>query len=254
MKKILIFTLIMIFTFGVFVFADDLIGEEIISRVDEGMKVDNKFMEEEMILISGSGTERSRGLNIWNKQGQDEDKMMLKFTEPANIEGTGFLMIGDDMWLYLPALGKVKRIAGSAKQGAFMGSDLTYEDMESLGNTGFSNDYDVEKLSDSEIEDKEIYHLSLIPTDNDISYSKLEIYVDKDLFLPLKIDYYNNDELFKILKTFEHQEVNGYNIAMRMEMENIESGSKTILKISNVEFPEELEDEIFTIRNLERGM
>lgn len=255
MKKILILTLIMIFTFGVFVLAEDLTGEDIITRVDQEMKVDNKFMQEEMILISGSGTERSRTVNIWNKQGEENDKMLVKFTKPANIEGTGFLMISDDMWLYLPALGKVKRIAGSAKQGNFMGSDLSYEDMESLGNSGFLKDYDIEKLNDSMLKDKEVYHLRLTPTNQDMSYSKLEMYVDKDLFLPLKIDYYiDDDTLLKTLTTYDHQEVNGYNLAMRMEMENVEGGSKTILKIKNVEFPEELEDEIFTIRNLERGV
>ncbi|MBS3812119.1 MAG: outer membrane lipoprotein-sorting protein [Halanaerobiales bacterium] len=255
MKKILILTLIMIFTFGVFISADDLTGKEIISRVDQEIKIDNKLMEEEMILISDSGTERSRSLNIWNKQGQDDEKMLLKFTEPANIKGTGFLMIGDDMWLYLPALGKIKRIAGSAKKGNFMGSDLSYEDMEALGNTGFLDDYEVEKLSNNKVDDKETYHLKLMPTDKDLSYTKLEMLVDKDLFLPVKIDYYTNDgKLLKTLRTYDHQKISGHNIAMRMEMENVESGSKTILKVYKVEFSDELKKEIFTIRNLERGV
>ena len=256
MKKVLSLLLIIVFAFGISAIADELTAEDIITKVDQEMKVENKYMEQEMILISGSGTERSRSLQVWNKKGDENDKMMAKFTEPANIKGTGILMVGDDMWLYLPALGRVKRIAGSAKQGDFMGSDLTYEDMEALGSNGFANDYEVELLGEEKLEayENETYLLKLIPTDEEISYSKLEMYVDKEIFLPLKINYYINDKLSKVLKTSNHKQVNDNYLAMVMEVEDIDKKSKTILKVKNVEFPEEIEDEIFTVRNLERGV
>lgn len=256
MKKVLSLFLIMVFTFGITAAANEMKAEDIITKVDQEMKAENKFMEQEMILISGSGTERSRSLQVWNKEGEEDVKMMAKFTEPANIKGTGILMEGDDMWLYLPALDKVKRIAGSAKQGDFMGSDLTYEDMEALGNTGFKNDYEVELLGEEKLEGYEnnTYLLKLVPADEKISYSKLEMYVDKEIFLPLKINYYNDGKLSKVLKTTDHNQIEGNYLAMIMEIKDVEKGSKTTLKVKNVEFPEEIEDEIFTVRNLERGV
>src|SRR5690554_2730633 len=108
-----------------------LTGEEVLGNLDEIMKVDNKVMEQEMVLYTATGSERSRDVRVWNKTDEDgAKKMLLRFIAPANIAGTSFLIVDDDMWLYMPALGKVKRIAGSAKQGNFMGSDLSYEDME----------------------------------------------------------------------------------------------------------------------------
>lgn len=254
-KKVLSLTLVLVFILGIVVNADDLTGKDIITKVDQEMKAENKIMEQEMILESSSGSKRNRSLQVYNKQGDENDKMMARFTEPANIKGTGFLMVGEDMWLYLPALDKVKRIAGSAKQGSFMGSDLSYEDMEALGNTGFSKDYDIERLEDKTIEgfEQETYYLRLIPKEKDVTYSKLEMYVDKEQFLPLKINYYQDENLVKVLTTSDHEEIDGKNMAMVMEMKNIDSGSKTILKIKDVEFPEEMQDGLFTVRYLERG-
>lgn len=256
MKKVISLVIIMVFAFGIIATADEMTAANIILKVDQEMKVENKFMEQEMILVSGSGTERSRSLQVWNKAGDESKKMLAKFTEPANIKGTGILMDGDDMWLYLPALDRVKRIAGSAKQGDFMGSDLTYEDMEALGNVGFGSDYEVELLGTKKLEDHEndSYLLELIPNGEEISYSKLEMYVDKEFFLPLKINYYIDGNLSKVLKTSKHEQIDGNYLALVMEMKNVEKGSKTTLKVKNVEFPEEIENEIFTVRNLERGV
>lgn len=229
-------------------------GEEILSKMDETMKTESKFMEEDMILYTASGSERKRSVDVWNKTKDGEDKMLVKFTEPANVAGTAFLMVEDDMWLYLPALGKVKRIAGSAKQGSFMGSDLTYEDMQALGNTGFAVDYQSELIDEVELGDNQAYHLQLEPRGDELAYNKLEMWVDKDIWLPLKIEYYNkSDELEKVLKTEAHKQIDGRWTATRMEVENKLKGSKTVLVIKEVDFAREIDDKIFTTRSLERG-
>src|SRR5690554_4570929 len=137
-----------------------LTGNEVLGNLDETMKADSKVMEQEMLLYTRSGSVRNRDVKLWNKLDTDGNrKMLVRFTAPANIAGTSFLSVDDDMWLYMPALGKVKRIAGSAKQGNFMGSDLSYEDMEALGSTGFQNDYTAELMTEEEGVNGKIYQL-----------------------------------------------------------------------------------------------
>ena len=57
----------------------------------------------------------------------------MRFTSPADIKGTAVLTIendgDDDIWVYLPALKKVRRLAASNKKDAFVGTDFSYGDV-----------------------------------------------------------------------------------------------------------------------------
>lgn len=254
MKKNIIFVLFLSFMLFTDIVLADVNGNDILIQMDKNMKAESKYMEEKMVLITPTGQERSRQLAVWNKNSKGSEKMLLKFVSPANIEGTSFLMIGDDMWLYLPALGKTKRIAGSARQGSFMGSDLSYEDMEALGSKGFSIDYDAKLSGVKKHGNRDVYLLELASKNKDVSYSKLKIWVDREMLLPLQIMYYNKEgEKVKCLKTFDHRVIDGRWTAMRLEMENILKESKTILEVKNIKFDQNMDDKMFSTRYLERG-
>ena len=94
-----------------------------------------------MTLISNKGGKkrsRSRVLTSIEKKYENgifKTKSLLLFSQPKEIKGTAFLNWdrvdgkGDDQWLYLPALKKVKRIRTSDKSRSFQGSDFSYEDL-----------------------------------------------------------------------------------------------------------------------------
>ena len=254
MKKVIILLLILIVSSGVVIEAKELTGKEIIQRVDRTMKAERKYMKEEMILYTASGAKRVRKIEIWNDRSGEKDKMLVKFLSPASIEGTGFLMSGDDMWLYLPALGREKRIAGSARNGSFMGSDLTYEDMETLGSKGFSGDYRAEFITETSLADRNVYQLLLTPITDDLPYSRLKVWIDQKTYLPVKIVYYDDDgSEVKMLKTFSYQKIGGKWTAGRMEMTDLVKGSKTVLTAEEIKFNPDINEQIFSIRNLRRG-
>ena len=255
MKKLLIFMAIIAMIAVPRVYAVPVSGEAVLDKMDATMKAERKYMEEEMVLVTASGAERSRAVAVWNKNVGEEEMMLVRFLGPANVKGTGFLMKNDEMWLYLPALGKVKRIAGSAKQGSFMGSDLSYEDMEALGSAGFSATHQVKAFKETKSEGTAVYQLDLVPLDPESSYSKLEILVHQELYLPLQIIYHGRDGLaMKKLTTFEHQQVDGRWVAGRLQMEDLKKGSKTVLKVNKVDFNPAVDDSVFSTRYLERGI
>ena len=68
------------------------------------------------------------------KTAPDGDRLLIRFTYPNDIRGTSFLVWKhptgeDERFLYLPSLGRVRRIAGSEAQESFVGSDFSYEDI-----------------------------------------------------------------------------------------------------------------------------
>ncbi len=258
MKKTLLTLLLLALIlnqFGIGVgLAQELTAEEIVARVDLTMSSNSKIMTQEMTLVSPSGARRTREIKLQNKRTADQDLMLVRFLSPADVRGTGLLMTNDDTWLYLPALGKARRIAGHAKKGDFMGSDLSFADMEQLGMTGFGSQFSPSLLRAEVFQNNDVYVLELVPLERDSDYSRLVMWVDQVRFIPCKIEYMDKDgKLFKILQNEGIQEVNGRWVAIAMEIQNVQQGTKTILKVSDVEFDVDILDSTFTVRSLERG-
>ena len=82
-----------------------------------------------MNLIDKKGKVRTRLLKTHR---MSDNKQIMWFLKPSDVKGSSFLRLSyddrdDDMWIYLPAFGKVRRIASHAKKGSFMGSDFTFK-------------------------------------------------------------------------------------------------------------------------------
>ncbi len=235
--------------------AKERTAAEIITQVDLTMGSDSKTMTQEMTLVSASGASRTREIQLQNRRTGEQDAMLVRFLAPADVRGTGLLMTGDDTWLYLPALGRSRRIAGHAKKGDFMGSDLSFDDMEQLGMTGFGSKFAPTLLRTEEFQGIQTYVLELSPLDSESDYSKLVMWVDQERFLPRKIEYVDLEgKLLKVLHNEDIQDVAGRWVALAMEMENVQQGTKTMLKVSGVEFDVDIADSVFTVRSLERGL
>ncbi|MFN2364341.1 MAG: outer membrane lipoprotein-sorting protein, partial [Halarsenatibacteraceae bacterium] len=103
-KKLIVLMLVtaVVFAGGLFSQLEAMTGEEILKKMDETMRADSKYMAQEMVLVSPRGSERSREIATWSKIADGSEKMLVRFLAPADIAGTGLLMEGDDMWLYLP--------------------------------------------------------------------------------------------------------------------------------------------------------
>ena len=116
-------------------------GRSIMEKVDQIKSPYDIQTQIKMTLISNKGGKkrsRSRVLTSIEKKYENgifKTKSLLLFSQPKEIKGTAFLNWdrvdgkGDDQWLYLPALKKVKRIRTSDKSRSFQGSDFSYEDL-----------------------------------------------------------------------------------------------------------------------------
>lgn len=252
---VLVLTLVAFLAMGSLAQAKTPTAAEVLNQVDQTMGAESKIMSQKMTLIAPGGQQRTRELRTWSKQSATENQMLARFLSPADVKGTGILMSSDDMWLYLPALGKVRRVASHAKKGSFMGSDLSFDDMEQLGTRGFSRDYEVSMLGEAVLEGSNTYLLQLVPVSQGGDYAYLKMWVDQDVWLPRRIEYFGpNDTPMKVLSTWDLHEVEGRWVATKMIMEDLQKGSQTILEVQDVSFDTEIEDALFTTRNLERGI
>jgi len=226
---------------------------EIMQRVDNRPIPEDQQLTMTMKLINRQGKTLERTLRV-KKQG--ETKSFLRFTAPADVENTAFLNIStdsgdDEMYLYMPALNRVRRIAASTKHQNFMGSDFTYDDM---GDRDI-HDYTYTLLSrDATLDGNPTYVITGdAKKPAETGYSRLKFRIRKDHYLPVKIEYYDRrGDLLKIQTNGEFQQIDSYRIATRIEMRNVQTNHKTILTMEDIRVDTGLPEMTWTKRNLRR--
>ncbi len=231
-------------------------GKEIAWKVYDRPSPKDGESDMTMTLINSKGKERVRYLHQFLKEYDEVEKKVMFFKAPADVKNTSFLNYSydddrdDDQWLYLPALKKVKRISGGSKDDYFMGSDFTYEDLEKR-----SPNKDVHKLLKSEtLNGEQCYVIESTPKEEG-QYSKRVAWVIKDKWIPLKIEFYDEDEeLLKVLTIPEFKQLKGYWTVITQNMENVQRSHKTVIKLSNIELEKGLGDEKFTQRAMMKGL
>ena len=92
----------------------------------------------------------------------------------------------------------------------------------------------------------------MIPTKTGPHYSRLVLWADKEKFLSLRIDYYEDGELLKRLRCSDVRRVDGHWYAMRLVMTNLQEGGETVIETAEIKFDVDLPDDVFTTRNLKR--
>ncbi|MBN1560884.1 outer membrane lipoprotein-sorting protein [candidate division KSB1 bacterium] len=236
---------------------------EIVERAQLAMKVQGLQGVNTMIIYDEKGRERVRKIAQMAKlydNGKTE-KRLIRFLEPADIKGTALLTFDyeeqeDDLWLYMPALRKTRRIVRSEKARNFMGSEFTYADMTPPS----LNDFTFHKLDDQEVNGVSCYQIEWKPADDaraeENGFNRRITFIAKDDFVVRKSIYYDLDgDLHKeltIAGVIELDSVHKRYRALEMEMVNHQNGRRSIIKSDKLEFTPHINDEYFTTRYLER--
>ncbi|MES9860549.1 MAG: outer membrane lipoprotein-sorting protein [Candidatus Thiodiazotropha sp. LLP2] len=210
-----------------------------------------------MLLKNRHGEESLRDMrNQTLEVENDGDKTLVIFDEPRDVKGTALLSFShkvgdDDQWLYLPALKRVKRIASRNKSGPFMGSEFAYEDISSQEVEKYTYKY----IGDSEHEGIASFLIERDPVDPNSGYTRQQLWIDKERYIPLKIDYYDrkNDLLKTLVFRGYQQYLEQYWRANEMFMENHQTGKSTLLTWTEYTFRSGLSDTDFNKNSLKRA-
>lgn len=265
MIKIRTFPLIL----GVFIFfsvinaQEDLTAEQIVDRSFKATKLDGSEATVTMTIIDNKGRERVRKIASVTKLYDDgaTEKRLIRFLSPADVKGTGLLTFdyekeNDDMWLFMPALRKTRRIVSSEKSKNFMGSEFSYADMT----PPTIEDFTYKILGEEEAEGVLCWKVEMVPKDDDVAdengFSKRIAFIAKKDFVIRRAVYYDLDgELHRELAVKEVKEVDPKSHKyrpMHMIMVNKQNGRKSILMVNEIQFSPNVKDEYFTTRYLER--
>jgi outer membrane lipoprotein-sorting protein len=237
--------------------------EEIMRKNFTVSRVIDSDSEATFTLVNNSGQERVRKTQSVTKliEGTTDNRRMVRFLSPPDVKGTVSLMIehsgnDDDLWIYLPALKKVRRLVASNKKDAFVGTDFSYGDV--IGHR--VEDWNHQLTKEETVDGKDCYLIQSTPKNEEITslsgYSKRLTWIDRSNFVALKGEFYDlNGQLLKTAQASQVEEVdakNGKWQPMQVVMKNVQTGHSTTITIENFKTNVGVEDDYFTTRYMEK--
>jgi len=224
-------------------------AKEIAKKMDQAMtRAKDQFFEYDMVIQKPGQEERSLIFQVTIK---GRNKRRLNFLEPGDVKGMKFLVLSTtQMYIYLPAYRKVRRVASHVRDQGFMGSAYSQEDMAIVT----YGDYMEPKLIS---DDKDTWTLEMTRRkgkEKDFPYPKLQITLDKKMYQPVKIEYFNDDG--KIIKTETRTDFeckgNICNPKVMKMVDHRRNDVVTYLKRRKWKLNTGIKDSYFTVRSLQR--
>jgi len=170
-------------------------GNAILTRVDKNLTPDSYEMYRKLVNVEPDGRKKEFILFTVKK---GSDKIAGLFISPASDKGRTTLRLGENMWLYIPNVGKPVRITSlqSVVGGVFNNSDIMRLD--------YAEEYDVVKVEDLGKE----YLLHLKAKTRTVAYDRLRMWVDKEKTLPTKIECRTEADM--LIKTLYFKQIKDF--------------------------------------------
>jgi len=208
-----------------------------------------------MELTDKNGSRRVRQLVTYRQErGKSEFAALIRFLQPEDIAGTGFLTVdkadgANEQWLFLPALDRVRRVAGDRKGGRFVGSDIVYEDLQTRRPQS-----DKHRLVGKEaLNGVACEVLESVPIDAASSiYSKRLSWIDPQTAMALRVDYFDKDPAApsKRWLLVARKQIQGYWTVTDSRVTDLASGHETRLVVENAKYDRKLPARLFSSQAL----
>lgn len=221
------------------VYAQD--GAALLAKIDRNLEPDSYEMYRKLINIEPDGKKKEFVLFMVRK---GNEKVAGVFLSPPSDKDRAMLRLGDNMWLFIPNVGKPVRITSlqSATGGVFNNADILRID--------FGAEYNVEQLQDTLGE----YFFSLKAKTNSVAYDRLRLWADKKALLPKKIECLTEANM--LIKTLHFKETKNFGggIVRPSVIETdspLYKGYKSVMIYAKIK-RRPLKDEFFTINYMSK--
>lgn len=179
-------------------------------------------------------------------------RVNLRLDEPPDMRSATYLMREtdsgrDEMFVFLPALNRVRRIVGGTRDNPMFGTDFSYNDLQQVHNA-FSGDETL-LLPPERLDDRPVHRLEVLREgDADSRYTRMAAWVDEATCVALQVDFFEGDKHVKrmISNPASLQQAQGHWYAAETTMSDLVAGSSTLLSISDVSSAETLPERLFS--------
>ena len=190
-----------------------------------------------------------------------EHRTFMEFTGPADVTGTLFLHLSprgekDQQWVYTPTARKARRLADAARDENFMGTDLSYRDLELIVRIQQWNDSEATATLEPEAQTdgKPCHVVGLEPKNKEFPYARYRLWFGTTDFLLWKVEVWDLEgRLFKSVTMDRYERIQDYATAREFNVANVPYGTHTLFKVRNVRYNTGVPDDTFAVANVQKG-
>jgi hypothetical protein len=212
----------------------------------------------ELISVDRAGQEVSRAAKLYAKRGADGlGRLLLRVEEPLDLRGTTLLVdqkpAGAEMYVFLPEIGKVRKVTAGQIRGRLLGSDFSYDELQRV--FAQAGDVGVKRLPDGEKDGRAVYQLEATPpAAAGSSYTRVTSLVDRETCVPLEIAFYEKGDAPRKRITVDPARITqegGVNVPRLVTIRDLEKGTESRLVTHEIEIDPDLSDSMFLPASLE---
>lgn len=232
-------------------YAQELTAKEIIDKAldQNGLGFYSGVAKLRLTYDDGAGSQEVKELIVKSRTSDDDtSKAQVTLLAPPDLAGEAYLFLGnpdreDDVYMYLPAFKETRKVSGTDKKGKFLGTHLTYRDLETRDiETGSQK-----RLTDEKIGPHDCYVIESVPKEGeDTDYGRVVTWVRQKDYMPLRVEFY--DRAGTLVKRLFSERISkqGDTRYVKTMSLHMESGGSTTVEVLEVDFNAELPDRVFS--------
>ncbi len=230
--------------------AQNMSAKEIVKEAEDQWQGEKSSISRMTMKIIRPTWERTVKMKSWTK---GRDYALTLITAPASEEGQTFLKRGNEMWHWMPSIGRLIKLPPSMMSQGWMGSDYTNDDI--LKESSIVTDYRHTLTGEEEVNEKACYKISMEPrADAAVVWGKVIKWISKSHFNQLKSEYYDEDgDLMRTEILSEVEKMDDRMVPTNIEViPEDEQGKKTVLELNKIQFNRDIPDDFFSQQNMKR--
>lgn len=204
----------------------------------------------EISAVDRTGGERVLKGRLYGTRENDRVRVMMRIEAPQDLAGASYLVREgektDEMYLYLPAIRKVRRITGAAMDGQLWGTDLSYNDFKQIQNAFTGANTVLE--APSQLEQRAMNVISFEPRkDEGTRYKKIRTQVDQQTCVALMVEFFEPAGVRKTLtvKPADLKQSGAHWYASDIAVTDLKNKTRTRVKIIGVSAGDKLASRYF---------
>lgn len=224
-------------------------AKEIVQKSNDLIRANSSIGEIDMQVIKPDWS-REMSMKVWSLE---PEYALVLITAPAKDKGTVTLKRQTEVWNWIPSVQRVIKIPPSMMLQSWMGSDFTNDDL--VRQSSIVEDYTHQLIGEEEFGGYLCHKIELIPKpEAGVVWGKINMWVSKEGYLPLKSDYFDEDGyLVKTMTASNVQKMGGRTIPTHWEMIPLDDpGQKTVMDYTSLDFNVEIKQSFFSIQNMKR--
>ena len=245
-------TFLILLQLSAFLFAQD--AKQIVAESQRRQNVKSQKYQGVLQVVDAGGKITEKNWATERAGSWGTSKVMIRFTAPAEVKGVALLVVNhpdraSDQWMWIPSIGRDRRVALQDRKTRFFGTDFSFEDLEERD----VEQFDWKLLGEEAIDGAPCWKIESRPKQSRASqYTSNVLWVRKDNYVAAQVESFTKTQLVRRLFYKNIEQVQGIWTARLLEMHDLKRRSKTILKLDKLSFNAPVKEENFTVQALRR--